>query len=141
MKTIFNKFQFSKKQKKIRCAGNPKGPNWGEMRRLQPVSRLFGFDRGEPIDRYYIESFLDRNAGDMSGEVLEIGDAAYTVKFGGDTVTRSHVLHAVPGNPNATLVGNLETGEGIPHEAFDCAILTQTFPFIFDVKFHQKFHT
>jgi SAM-dependent methyltransferase len=40
----------------------------------------------------------------------------------------------VAGNPQATLVGDLSTGEGVPQDAFDCIILTQTLPFIFDVK-------
>jgi hypothetical protein len=49
-------------------------------------------------------------------------------------VTRSDVLHAVPGNPNATLVGDLVKGQGVPREAFDCMILTQVFPFIYEVR-------
>jgi len=31
------------------------------------------------------------------------------------------VLHAVAGNPNATLVGDLQTGQGVPSEAFDAS--------------------
>jgi hypothetical protein len=107
---------------------------WGSLRRPTPVSRLFGFDRGQSIDRYYIEGFLARQAADIHCHVLEIADAAYTTKFGGDRVTRSDVLHVVEGNPQATIVGNLETGEGIPEDTFDCMILTQTLPFIYDVK-------
>ena len=107
---------------------------WGSFRRLIPVSRAFGFDRGRPIDRYYIETFLFRNSADIQGHILEIGDASYTRMFGGDKVAKSHVLHAMPGNPQATLVGDLATCEGIPKEAFDCIILTQTLPFIYDVQ-------
>lgn len=36
------------------------------------------------------------------------------------------------GNPNATLVGDLETGRGIPKDNFSCIILTQTLPFLYD---------
>ena len=107
---------------------------FGSLRRLQPVSRVFGFDRGQPIDRYYIEAFLQRHSADIRGRVLEIGDPGYTRKFGGDRVTRSDVLHTVPGNPQATLVGDLATGQGIPEKAFDCMILTQTFLVIYDVQ-------
>jgi hypothetical protein len=57
---------------------------WGNLRRLSPISTLFGTDRGQPIDRYYIESFLQRHNTDIRGSVLEIGDPAYTLKFGGD---------------------------------------------------------
>jgi SAM-dependent methyltransferase len=106
---------------------------WGNLRRLNPISSVFGLDRGQPIDRYYIEAFLQRCSADIHGRVLEIGDPGYTRKFGGDRVTHSDVLHAVPGNPQATLVGDLATGDGIPKETFDCLILTQTLLYIYDV--------
>lgn len=99
----------------------------------QPVSRSFGFDRGLPIDRYYIESFLEENKQLITGTVLEIADSTYTSKFGGQKVRKALVLHATPDQPNADLVGDLSTGEGIPENAVDCFILTQTLPFIFDV--------
>ena len=100
--------------------------DWGELRRVTPVSRTFGLDRGTPVDRYYIEKFLARHAGDIRGRVLEVGDATYTRHFGAERVTQSDVLHASPGNRHATIVGNLATGEGIPRSAFDCIVLTQT---------------
>ena len=107
---------------------------WGNLRRVTPVSRVFGLDRGESIDRYYIEAFLEKTSSDVRGRVLEVAGSEYTRKFGGEHVTRSDVLHAVDGNPEATIVGNLATGEGIPEEIFDCLILTQTLPFIYDVR-------
>ena len=107
--------------------------HWGNLRRLSPISTLFGTDRGQAIDRYYIESFLERHNADVRGSVLEIGDPAYTLKFGGDRVTHSHVLHAVAGNPQATFVGDLQTGQGVPDGIYDCMILTQTLLFIYDV--------
>lgn len=106
---------------------------WGGFRKLNPISSVFGLDRGKPIDRYYIEAFLKRHSSDIHGRVLEISDPGYTHKFGGVRVTHSDVLHAVPGNPQATMVGDLTTGEGIPKETFDCMILTQTLSFIYDV--------
>jgi SAM-dependent methyltransferase len=39
----------------------------------------------------------------------------------------------MPGNPAATIVGDLATGEGIPKSMYDCIILTQTLPFIYDL--------
>jgi SAM-dependent methyltransferase len=103
------------------------------LRRSRPISSVFGIDRGQPIDRYYIEQFLQSCTGDIRGRVLEIGDAAYTRMYGGTRVTQFDVLHAVAGNPEATLVGNLATGEGIPVETFDCMILTQTLHCIYDI--------
>jgi len=106
---------------------------WGNLRRLSPISTLFGTDRGQPIDRYYIESFLHRHSADVRGSVLEIGDPAYTLKYGGDRVTGSHVLHVAFDNPQATFVGDLQTGKGVFDNTYDCMILTQTLLFIYDV--------
>ena len=107
---------------------------WGSLRRTSPISRVFGLDRGQAIDRYYIEKFLAERSGQIGGVVLEIGDDEYTKRFGRERVTRSEVLHAVSGNPKATLIGDLQTGEGVPSEAFDCIILTQTLQFLYDMK-------
>jgi hypothetical protein len=119
--------------------GNHAGPaprqvKFGSFRRLIPISRHFGKDRGgAPIDRYYIERFLAAHASDIGGHVLEVQDAIYTLQFGGDRVTQSDVLHVVPGNPDATIVADLVCAPHIPSESFDCIILTQVLPFIQDV--------
>src|SRR5438876_1720600 len=99
-----------------RWRGQPYSPpvgrvQFGELRRKTPISRHFGFDRGLPIDRYYIEGFLARNAADIRGRVLEIGDNAYTRKYGGHSVTMSDVLHVAKGNPIATFVDDLATAD------------------------------
>jgi SAM-dependent methyltransferase len=88
---------------------------------------------GRPIDRVYIEGYLERQAADIRGDVLEILDAVYTFRFGGDRVKRADVLDASPTTTAATVRGNLETGAGVPVDAYDCFICTQTLPFIFDV--------
>jgi hypothetical protein len=103
------------------------------LRRAEPVSTQFGLDRGRPVDRFYIERFLVQNKELIRGRVLEVQERTYTDWFG-TGVEQSDVLHAAPGNPEATLVGDLTTGEGIPQDAYDCIILTQTLPFIWDVR-------
>ena len=102
--------------------------------RLTPISRIFGLDRGLPIDRYYIERFLSAHASDIRGCVLEIGDAFYTRKFGGDRVTKSDVLHVVRGNPEATIVADLTCADSIPSDTFNCIICTQTLQMIYDMR-------
>ncbi len=99
----------------------------------EPVSREFGFERGRPIDRWYIERFLREHAVDVRGRVLEVAESTYTQWYGGGEVSSSDVLYAASGNPDATLVGDLVSGEGIPEGAFDCFICTQTLQFIADV--------
>ena len=102
------------------------------LTRLEPVSREFGFERGKPIDRFYIERFLDANRADVAGRVLEVAEPTYTRWFGDDRVTQSDVLHRT-GVPEATIVGDLMTGEGLPDSAFDCFICTQTLHVIEDL--------
>jgi len=106
----------------------------GAQHRLTPISRVFGFDRGLPIDRYYVEEFLQQHSADIQGCVLEVGDPTYTQRFGGHRVRESAVLHATAGNPHATLVGDLASGRGILSDAYDCLVLTQVYPFIYDVR-------
>jgi SAM-dependent methyltransferase len=105
----------------------------GSLRRCEPVSRQFGFDRGKPIDRYYIESFLAAHAQAIEGCVLEIGDDAYSRQFGGARITQQEILHVVPGYPGATIVADLANAAEIPSGYFDCVILTQTLHYIFDL--------
>jgi SAM-dependent methyltransferase len=105
----------------------------GSLRRVTPVSRSYGFDRGTPVDRYYIDRFLTRHARDVRGRVLEVGDAEYTRRFGGDQVEAVDVLHVDEGNPEATIVADLTDAVEIPSERFDCVICTQTLLLIYEV--------
>lgn len=107
---------------------------FGTLRDTEPVNRSFGYGRGQPVDRVYIEAFLARHAGDIQGRVLEVKDAAYTTQFGGARVERCDVLDVDPANPSATLVADLAGGDAIPSDAFDCIVLTQTLHLIYDVR-------
>ncbi len=102
--------------------------------RVTPISRIFGADRGLPVDRYYIERFLSSHASDIRGLVLEIGDRNYTQKFGGGRVTRSDVVHVVGGNPEATIVADLTCADHIPSDTFNCIVCIQTIQMIYDVR-------
>jgi SAM-dependent methyltransferase len=100
---------------------------------LRPLSTSFGFDRGTPIDRYYIENFLSGHSADIRGRVLEVGDDSYSRRFGADRVERQDVLHVDESNSAATIVGDLARGDLLPANSFDCLILTQTLQYVFDL--------
>ncbi|WEK19421.1 MAG: methyltransferase domain-containing protein [Candidatus Pedobacter colombiensis] len=106
--------------------------NWGDFKSVKPFSNDFGFDRGGAVDRYYIEKFLAEQSVHIKGNVLEIADNAYTLKYGGNNVIKSDVLHLNADTPGATYIGDLSKGEGLPSEHFDCIILTQTLHLIYD---------
>jgi Methyltransferase domain len=105
----------------------------GTVRPDSPISTDFGYDRGTPIDRYYIEAFLSHHRSSIRGHVLEVKDSTYTDRFGTGVVQRD-VLDVDPLNPLATIVADLANADEIPDEAFDCFILTQTLQFIYDTR-------
>ncbi len=105
---------------------------FGHLRRTTPISTDFGYGRGGPVDRFYIESFLDEHRSDVRGRCLEVGDASYTYRFGTDHVTIADVLHIDPGAAGATFVGDLADGSFLPEAAFDCVVLTQTLHLVYD---------
>lgn len=112
----------------------PGAIDFGDFGETAPVSSDFGFDRGGPIDRYFIEGFLTRHASRIRGRVLEIGDNEYTLRFGGNRVDKSDVLHLDAANPVVTIIGDISIRGTLPERAFDCIVLTQTLHLIFDMQ-------
>jgi glycosyltransferase involved in cell wall biosynthesis len=107
---------------------------FGDLRRQSPISPNFGFDRGTPIDRYYLEGFLARNANDIRGRVLEAGDNTYTIRFGGSRVQTSDIIHLDATNLHATIVGDLAQPDLLPPDTFDCIVLTHALHYVFDMR-------
>jgi SAM-dependent methyltransferase len=106
--------------------------SFGDLRRVEPFARHFGTDRGQAIDRHYIEAFLRSHSTDIRGRVLEVGDDSYSRKFGGQRITHSDVLNVDAQNPRATIVADLEDAPQIPTDSFDCIILTQVLHLIYE---------
>jgi glycosyltransferase involved in cell wall biosynthesis/SAM-dependent methyltransferase len=106
---------------------------FGDFDRTSPISLDFGFDRGTPVDRYYIEMFLAAHSGEIRGSVLEVGDASYCRQFG-TGIVRQDVLHVATNNPAVTIVGDLSVPGVLPKEAFDCLVVTQTLHFVYDMQ-------
>jgi SAM-dependent methyltransferase len=105
----------------------------GLLLRRGPVSRNWGFDRGAPIDRYFIQDFLARHRALIAGRVLEVKDNSYTQEFGCG-VTAADVVDIDPTNPQATVVADLTHAPHIPDDSYDCILLTQVLHLIYDVR-------
>jgi len=110
-----------------------KKPKWHNLRSLEPVSKSFGYYRGTPIDRIFIEDFLSKQANSITGKTLEIAEDHYSKKFGVN-VENYGILHVTAENPNATIVGDLTDISTLPENQVDCFICTQTLNFIYDFK-------
>jgi SAM-dependent methyltransferase len=121
-------------QRRLRGVPDTGEVDFGDFRRVTPFGRHFGEDRGQALDRWYIEAFLSAHAGDIRGRVLEIGEDRYARQFGGSRVTQVDVLHVSAGNPRATIVADLGNAPQIPDTQFDALVVTQTLHLIYDAR-------
>jgi hypothetical protein len=110
----------------------PGQANWGDLRRQEPLCSRWGFGRGQPVDRYYIENFLARHSGAIGGSCLEVMNSNYTHRFGQDRITHSDVVDIDSKNTKANIVGDLIDPSTLPANRYDCFILTQTLSVIYD---------
>jgi SAM-dependent methyltransferase len=116
-----------------------RGINFGDLRRLEPLTKSFGYDRGQPLDRYFIEDFLNKHKSDIEGHVVEIGDNRYTLQYGGDKVAYSDILDQPHPDSNPTIIADLANATDVPSDNFNCIIITQTLQFIYNI--HAAVHT
>lgn len=107
---------------------------WGNLRRLEPFNRSWGFDRGTPVDRVFIDDFCRRHAADVRGRAAEIKDPSYIRRFGGSAVVREDVVDIDAANPEATIVADLAEPGSLPAGRFDCFLLLQTLQLVGDAR-------
>jgi hypothetical protein len=106
---------------------------FNDHHRTEPISRNWGWDRGTPIDRYYIDRFYADNRTFIKGDVLEVADDFYARRFG-HGLKHVDILHVDSSNPKATIVGDLTRKGSIPAERFDCFVCVQTLTCIYDLQ-------
>ena len=102
-------------------------PRWGNLRRTTPFSSTFGFERGQPIDRYYLHAFLETHRELITGDVLEVQGTSYTDRYG-HHLTRTDSFD-IERNFQPTFCCDFAHGDGvIPDRAYDCLLLPNTLP-------------
>ena len=116
------------------AASSPSAFDWGDFRRPDPVSRNWGYDRGGPVDRYYIESFLQSQSSAICGAVLEVQEDDFTRAYGGARVSRTDVVDIDDGNARATVVADLRWAPHLASNCYDCIIMTQVLHVIDDMR-------
>jgi SAM-dependent methyltransferase len=122
-----------------RVAGHPairrslRPVRWGNLRRSAPVSRRYGFDRGTPIDRVYLDQFFRARAADIRGRVLEVDAPVFTERHADPAaVTAVDVVDVDGRNDRATILADLADPGALPTESFDCVVLPQTLQYVSD---------
>jgi len=106
---------------------------FGVLGRTTPLSDNWGYDRGRPIDRFYIDAFLGEHRNDIQGKALEVKENLYVDRYG-TRVEQCDVLDRDAENPKATIVADLSAADALPAELFDCIVLTQTLQYVPDVR-------
>ena len=108
---------------------------FGDFGTIDPISRDFGFDRGTPIDRYYIDRFLDASRlGDRRARARDRRRRLHPPVRRRAGHPRRRAARPSPAIPRATVVGDLTDPSVLPSNAFDCIVLTQTLHLIYDVR-------
>jgi SAM-dependent methyltransferase len=107
-------------------------PRWGNLRRLKPFSDYYGFDRGTPIDRYYLDRFLASHVQAIHGDVLEIQAPGYVDKYGRNV----RLKHSIDFNAamNPTYVCDLAAADVVPSDRYDCFLLPNTLHALRDIR-------
>jgi hypothetical protein len=100
-------------------------PRWGNLRRTAPLSDSFGFDRGTPIDRFYLDRFLTAHRGAISGDVLEIQVPSYAQRFG----TNLRDVHTLDLRTEFSPTYHCDLADAaaiVPSARYDCFLLPNT---------------
>jgi SAM-dependent methyltransferase len=105
----------------------------GSYVRAGPISSSWGEDRGTPLDRWYIERFLEEQRHHIRGRALEVKNDDYLRRFGSG-VEQFDVLDIDEENPRATVVADLAAATGIADASYDSIVLTQVIQYIPDVR-------
>ncbi|SFL03469.1 Methyltransferase domain-containing protein [Lachnospiraceae bacterium KH1T2] len=94
----------------------------------KPKSIYFGFDRGQPIDRYFIRKFVNKYCKELRDvqKVLEVGENKYSQEFFGSRNVKKDILVY----PEMDLTKE----SSLPANTYDLFIATQVFNFIYDFK-------
>lgn len=97
--------------------------DWGDFRRTNPFCQVFGFLRGSPIDRYYLNKFIDKIKPEIVGNILEIGatsEAKEAYQLSDDCAY--HVLN-IEAYPGVDIVGDVHDVNLIQPGSFDTILL------------------
>ena len=105
---------------------------------LGALTKNFGFDRGQPVDRFFISHFLKANKDLINGDILEVAERRYSSVLSSNGA-KKWILNYSPDQKsvdpkNFSVVGDLTKKETLPENAFDCFICTQTLNCIYDLK-------
>lgn len=97
------------------------------------IDEDWGYRRGTPIGRVYIDKFLEKYKQHIRGDIMEVAETTYSERFSVKEDTSSYTAIHIDGADGCRRA-NLETAEGLIEDEFDTMIITQTLAYIYDLK-------
>ena len=98
----------------------------------EPVSRVFGLDRGTSLDRHWIEAYLAKHSNEASGMAIEVGGTDYLKRF--FPRFSAHHLETVSDGTSNCVITDLTRPDPPIIRAYDLMIATQVFNFIYETR-------
>jgi SAM-dependent methyltransferase len=96
--------------------------NWGDLRRPQPLCQFFGFTRGTPVDRYYLNRFIESIRQDVYGLTLEIGGEKQNRELYGFKHAIEYRVLDLPGLSD-DISGNVSNPRILAENTFDSIVM------------------
>jgi SAM-dependent methyltransferase len=106
-------------------------PSWGNLRRVTPISATYGFERGTPVDRYYVDRFFTAHRDVIRGRVLEIQTRDHIRRYGTDVIA-ADTLDINPAF-QPTYCCDLAHADAVLSGSYDCFLLPNTLCFLRDL--------
>lgn len=108
----------------LRKARYPIGTlNWGDLRRGKPFCNEFGFERGTPIDRYYLDKFISSIRHLVKGKVVEIGGALSNREQYGFENTSTYDAVDLLSSPFVNICGDIHESNLLKPDYYDTILL------------------
>ena len=107
-------------------------PSWGNLRRVTPISPTYGFERGTPIDRYYVHRFFTARRHLVTGRALEIQTTDHIRRYG-SAIDAADSLDINPAF-HPTYCCDLADASIVPSGIYDCFVLPNTLCFLRDLE-------
>jgi SAM-dependent methyltransferase len=97
--------------------------NWGDFRRLAPLCHITGFTRGNPIDRYYLQKFVDEIREQVVGDVLEVGGVPKDREFYQFDRVKTYRIMNLEAGAGVDLVGDVHDPNLVEPDSLDSLVI------------------
>ena len=101
----------------------PEGLDFGSFKRHAPFCPNYGYSRGTPIDRYYLEKFIAQIRDQVAGDTLEVGGRRENQKLYGFNNARSYMTMDVEPHPEVAIVADVHNADAFKTGSFDTVVI------------------